>query len=306
MKGMKVFLIIFLLAIISCFLCAHKLFAQDKIIAIVNNDVITQKDLQEFTNFMKMQLAQQYSGRELEKRIQDTQGELLNKLIEDRLILQEAKKSNIKVEEARVKARLNEIKIRYPSEFDFQQDLSRQGLVPADIETKIKEQMLMHGVIEEEVRSKVSVKPEEVTVFYNENKDKFVSPEEREVLMVALENEDQAKSFSFNFRSGEKLEDLAVRYPVNVNRITARLDGELRKDIETVIVGLHINEISSPVKIDDKFYVFKLENITPAKPMPLSEAQENVYNYLAGAKMQEVLSKWLDGLKKDAYIKIIP
>ena len=34
-------------------------YAQDKIIAIVNNEVVTQKDLDDFLNFMRMQLSQE-------------------------------------------------------------------------------------------------------------------------------------------------------------------------------------------------------------------------------------------------------
>src|SRR3989338_6450398 len=69
------------------------LFAQDKIVAIVNNEVITQKDLDDFLNFMRMQYAQELKGRELENKIQSMKIVLLDKLIEDRLMLQDAQKT---------------------------------------------------------------------------------------------------------------------------------------------------------------------------------------------------------------------
>ena len=142
------------------------LFAQDKIIAIVNNEVITQKDLSDFLNFMRMQLSAQYKGRELEDKIQSLKPDLLDKLVEDRLILGQAQAANIKVDEARVKARIDELRRRYPSERDFQEALAEQGLTQADVESKIRDQMLMYSIIDAKIKSKIVVAPSEVTDFY--------------------------------------------------------------------------------------------------------------------------------------------
>jgi hypothetical protein len=45
-------------------------FAQGKIVAIVNNDVITEKDLNDFVNFMRIQLSEEFKGKELESKLQ--------------------------------------------------------------------------------------------------------------------------------------------------------------------------------------------------------------------------------------------
>jgi parvulin-like peptidyl-prolyl isomerase len=176
--------------------------------------------------------------------------------------------------------------------------------VQADIENKIKEQMLMYNVIDYKIRSKILIRPEEVTAFYNNNKDDFVTPEERQLQVIALENEDLAKSFSYALRTGEKLEDLATRYPLTLNKLNVRRPSELRKDVEDLVFNLGITEVSEPVQIDDKFYVFKLDNIIPSKPISLIEAQDKINDFLFQKKMQEDLMRWLDELKKQSYIKI--
>lgn len=296
-------LLLIAIPLMFCALC--DVYAQDKIIAIVNNEVITQKDLSDFTNFIRMQLAKEFSDSEIEKRVKDMQPELLDKLIEDRLILQEAKKNNITVDESRLKARIAEIKSRYPSDVEFQKDLANQGLVQADIESKIREQLLMYYVIESQIRSKILVKPEEVTTFYNKNLKEFISPEERQLEMITLENEDQAKSFSYNWRTGEKLEDLATRYPLTVSNIKVSQGKELRKDVEEIVFRLNIGEISDPVKIDNKYYVLKLDDVIASKQLSLLESQDKIYSFLFENKMQQKLANWLDELKKGSYIKVV-
>lgn len=299
-----------LLALAFIALCALRfspceIFAQDKIIAIVNTDVITQKDLNDFINFMRMQLSRDNKQQDVEKKIDGMKLDLLTRLIEDRLILQEAKKEGIKVDEARVKARLDEIRQHYATDADFQKDLVRQGLVQSDLESKIREQLLMYYIVELKIRDKVIVRPDEVTQLYNSNTKDFISPEERELEVIALEREDLAKAFSFDYRTGKKLEELATRYPVIVNKMIISREEGLRKEIADRVFSLNIGEISDALKIEDKYYVFKLENIIPARQKTLAESQDQIHSFLFQRKMQERLAKWIDELKSKSYIKIL-
>ncbi|MDP2941433.1 MAG: peptidyl-prolyl cis-trans isomerase [Candidatus Omnitrophota bacterium] len=284
--------------------CTSIAYGAEKIIAIVNKEIISQRDYNDFVNFMRLQLSEEYKGEELENKIQSMKVDLLDRLIEDRLILQEAKKNNITIDESRVKGRLAEIKRRFDAESDFQQDLAKQGLVQADIENKIREQLLMFYIVEVKVRQRVVINPDEVTGFYNRNQKDFIRPEERGLQVITLENQDQAKSFHYYLKTGEKLEDLAARYPITVNGLRVVKGQELRKDIEEAVFKLYSGGISEPIKVGDKYYIFKLESVTPAKQQALSEAQDKIHAYLYETKMQEEMNKWLEELKSKSYISI--
>ncbi len=91
-KYLKIAAILLFLTTYDERLTMYDAYAQDKIVAIVNEDVITKRDLDEFIVFTRIQLSREYQGRELETKLQSMKLDLLNKLIEDRLILQEAKK----------------------------------------------------------------------------------------------------------------------------------------------------------------------------------------------------------------------
>jgi len=298
---------LFLVLFLPAFCILHSacpLYAEDKIVAVVNKEVITQKDLNDFLNFMSLQLSRDYKGKALEDKIASIKSDLLSRLVEDRLILQEAKKEKIGFDEGRLKARINDIKKRYNTDAEFQADLMEQGLTQADIENKIREQFLMYGIVEQKVRSRVNVKPEEVTQFYKEHQKDFYSPEERELEAFALDNADLAGSFAYNLKAGKTSNDLATRYPFTVNRFSVRKGEDLKKEIEEAVFGLGLNEVSEPVKMDDKYYVFRLINIIPSRQFSLSEAQYKIQSFLFEKKMQEELVKWIDELKKQSYIQI--
>lgn len=279
-------------------------FAEDRIVAVVNNDVITQSDLNGFINFMRLQLAQELKGRELENKIQSMKLDLLDRLIEDRLILQEAKRNNFRIDPSRVKSRVEEIKRRYPSEAEFQKALSRQGMVQADLEKKLEEQMLMYNIIEVKVRSKIIVNPSEVTDFYEKNRAEFNLPEERKLKYFAVENQDLAREISAMLKNGRDLTEISRQYNLPVDDFSAKNDGQLKKDVEEALFKLKPGEVSEPLTIEEVFYVFKLEDTTAARQESLAEAKDKIYTFLFNKKMEEQMNGWLDGLKKAAYIKV--
>jgi len=284
--------------------CAFYCFAQDKIVAIVNNDIITQKDLNDYINFTRMQLAEDYQGEKLETKIQSMKINLLDRLIEDRLILQEAKKNNIKADENRVKAKIDEIKKRYNQDSEFQEVLARQGLVQADIEARIKEQLLMYNIIDIKVKSRIVVNPTEVTDFYDKNLEALKLSEIRELEVISIKDVNLASEISENLKNGQRLEDLIKKYSLSVDKLRVTEKGELRQDIEKAVFKLKPQEISGPIKVQETYYIFKLDNIISARQPSLSEVQDKIHGLIFNQKMQEELTRWLGELKKNAYIKI--
>lgn len=311
-QSLKFLVFSFMFCLFSHF--ALTCFAQDKIIAIVNKDVITQKDLDDFVSFMRMQLSPGLKGGDLERKIQSIKSDLLDRLIEDRLILQEAKKKieirpnvwiSMEPDENKVKARIDEIKKRYPTEVEFQRALSQQGLTQADIELKIKEQLLMYNIIEYKIRRKIVVNPTEVTDFYHNNSQRFKDPELREVTSIVIDDSKLSSEIFDNLKGGSDLANIANKYSLSLDRFRVRSDGELREDIEDAVSKLNIGEVSKPLQINGKFYIFRLDKIIPNRQKNLLEVQEQIYTFLFDKKMQEELTRWLDELKTKSYIKIL-
>ena len=280
-------------------------FAEKKIVAVVNSDIITEQDLDDFVVFMRVQLSKGFNPSQVDERIQSMKTDLLDRLIEDRLILQEAKKNKIKVDEKRVKERLDEIKKHYASDKEFENALALQGLVLADMESRIREQLLMYSIVDAKVRSKVAVNPGEITDFYYKNVDQFKSPEQREFESINAPEEAVAKEVYTKLKAGTEVMDLSIQYALQLSKLTARAQGELKKEIEDAVFNLKVGEISQPVHIDDGYYIFRLLKIIPARTEEFSEVQDEIYKFVFNKKLQEEMLKWLDELKKGSYIKIM-
>jgi len=283
---------------------SNYLFAADKIIAIVNNDIITQKDLNDFLNFMRLQLADEYKAEELEKKLGQIKVDILERIIEDRLILQEAKKSKLKINEESVQARIKEIKKQYSSDNGFQHDLSSQGLTQSDLEEKFRDQILMYNVINEKIKDKIIINPGEITAFYEENKEKFLMPQQREVESISFNDENLAKEVSGILMAGGDFQETVKKYSLSVNKLGLVQAGQLKNEIEKIIFNLKAGAFSQPQKFEGSFYIFRVINIIEPKQQKLADAQDAIREFLFEKKMQEKLVQWLDDLKKQSYIKI--
>lgn len=274
-------------------------------VAIVNNEIITQKDLNDFLNFIRVQYSRELNGKELDEKVDSARHDLLQRLIEDRLMLQQAKTDNITVDSSRVKGKVDEIKKRYATESDFERDLASQGLVQADLENKIREQMLTFAVIEQKVRSKIMVKPEEVTNFYNQNREMFLKPQEKLFTVAVLRDKPSAEGLSRDLRRGDELDGLQEKYSFTVSNLAVAQGQDLRGGIEDKIAKMSPGDVSEPLPVDGQYYVFKLDGMDESRQMTLEQSQGKIQAYLFETKLKERISDWLDELKKHSYIKII-
>ena len=88
------------------------------------------------------------------------------KLIEDKLILSKANQLSLVVRDKIVDDHLKDIKAKYPSEQVFLNSLVANGATITDLRNKLQDQMKIKYVIENQVRSKIFVNPQEVTQYY--------------------------------------------------------------------------------------------------------------------------------------------
>jgi parvulin-like peptidyl-prolyl isomerase len=278
--------------------------ADEGVVAVVNNEVITQKDLNNFINFMKIQLSGQYTKEEVEQRVNQMLPDLISRLIEDRLILQAAYKENISVNQSRIDARIEQIKRRYASETDFLNDLTSQGLSLADIETKIREQFLMFEIIDSKVKSKVVVKPQEVTAYYYAHKKDFGESELRWVRFLTVKDLEIINELEQSLYSYRNLDQVAAVYSLEITDLGWVTSKQLNEQIAKIVFNLEEGKISPLMNLEDNNYLFEVKQIQPSKELSLSQMQDEISKYLFEKKMKQALKEWLDELKSKAYIEV--
>jgi parvulin-like peptidyl-prolyl isomerase len=284
---------------------------EEGIVAVVNDEVITRKDINEFTSMMYLQYAGEYKDKkELEKEVEKWKKDAVERLIEDRLLVQEAKDKKIVIEPQLVDRKIEEMKAQFATSEDFEKTMLSEGLSPNDLKRKINEQLLMRQIVEQEVREKIFVSPTEITAFYEGHKDEIKETEKADVDSIFIPFGDsegnaqkKAEGASSELKNGIKFSEVAGKYSYSPSiGIIAR--GQLKKEIEDAIFKLKKGEYSPVVKTDRGFYIFKLNDILPPKQLSINEAQSQIQRIVFAEKFERKFSEWLDSLKSNAYINV--
>jgi parvulin-like peptidyl-prolyl isomerase len=256
---------------------------EDAIIAVVNEEAITFKDLKDYLNSIYLQL--KLSGitdEEIDAIMKEMQVTGIDKLIEDKLIINKANKRGLEVREELVDKRIDEIRSQYPSEQDFLDSILTEGITITDLQNEIRDQLKIKYIIDFEVRSKIIINPQEVTDYYNKNLGKFKKPERMDLASIFFaideKNEASVKEKAYNVlrmlkERNRDFDEVAAQFS----------DGPSIGIIEKGQLLLHIEEA-----------VFK----------SLEEVKENISNMLFHLKFRHNFQGWVDDLKKDAFIDI--
>ena len=302
--------IIFLCLMMMSFVISSSA-VQDGLVAVINDEIITLNDLKSYvySNYFSL-TAQGVPNNQIEVYMSQLKDKVLERLIEDRLILSKANELELNIRKEAVDERLKEYQKRYESEDVFMQLLVENGGTLTEMRNKLKDQIKIQYVIDYEVRSKIYVNPHEVTDYYNDHKDEFGKKESVTLDSIFIPRDeygDQGRIISGKvlkkIKENQNFSNIARQYS-KMPSVGVVKRGQMMENIEKIVFNLKINEVSSIVETTPGFYIFKLVS-RQKKEVPLLEnIKPFIQKRIFDMKFQKEFTRWLEGLKEQAYIEI--
>ncbi|MBF0511385.1 MAG: peptidyl-prolyl cis-trans isomerase [Candidatus Omnitrophica bacterium] len=284
----------------------------DAIIAIVNDNVITLKDLRQYLSAMAQQIRNaDKSSQDFQRIMQEYQDKGLEKLINDKLVLAAAVDKGIEVRDEIVVKRLAEIRSHYPTEDDFIKAISVDGLSISDLKQRVIDQLKIKYEVDMEVRDKITVNPQDVTAYYNNHINEFNHNPKVNVQSIFVSykkySQEQAQTRAQEARrrllEGGDFDKVSLEYS-DGSSIGVVEQGQMVDKVENVIFHLNVGDISEPVAVDNGVYVFKVTARTNAQQEPLDQVRDAIYNKLLDDQFKTRFNEWIEQLRKKAYIEI--
>lgn len=288
------FLFIFLMGV-------HFSFAEktNKIVAIVNGDIVTEEEIIQYLRMSDPQEDEDFveaKGEELEKKV-------LDKLIQERLLQQEAERQKIRIDENTIDEKIQDIRQRAGGEKGLEIALRSQGFTLAELKSKFRKQLLIFTLIQKEVRSKVLVNPREVNDYYESRMEQFRIPESVDVDSIFVDNKEALEGVLQQLADGQNFSDLAGRYSKKSNLGEVRR-GQLKKELEDFVFSLSVGQCSRPFEFDSGFYLFLIKGKKPSEVLPLEEVKAGIVSNLEQEKFKMMFAQYLENLKEKAYISV--
>ncbi len=291
----------------------------EEIVAIVNDDIITLSQFRAKHEDLYQTLKVQFKGEEFEKRYAALKENLLEQMITDRLILQEAEKMEGMNPDEQLRLWLENLKKEnnLNSDAELIRAVQKQGIDFEEWKNKMKENMMMEAVIGSEVRSNIVVDDSEIVSYYKLHPEEFTELPEYKLKAIYLSaeggNEEvEAKKREINEKisSGEDIGSLASKYSEgpekeNQGELGRFIKGELEKDLEQAVEKLKVGEIAPWLKVQAGWFLLKLEERKDSRLKSFEEARGEIEEKFFNERSQKKLEEFLKKLKERSHIKIL-
>jgi len=298
----------------------------DRIVAVVNDEVITLSELNEegapyFQELIKKAPADQLQGEMVKLR-----QEVLSHLIDLRLVEQEASKQEIKISDEEINQTIETMLTEnHATKEEMHRDLASKGMSDETYKKQLKEQMLQSRLIGREIRSKVVVTDERVNQYYKEN---YTSAKPTEVSgyhllqmgflwgaeyqkksqAEARQAAEQAKS---QLQGGKTFAEVAA----DLSDLPSKEDGgdigvfqkdELATGMKEVVLALKPGATSDILEMANGYQIVRLVSQQEGDKLsgpPLVEVKKEIEAKLYKEESEKHYKKWITDLRDKAFIK---
>lgn len=310
--------------LLSILACASVARAEtvEHIVAIVNEEVITQSDMNRYADRIRsggltddLLIPDDATKQAL---LKDRQM-LLQKMIDEKLINSEVKKQNLSVPIERVEQEIRKVaKNNNVSRDELKVALKDRGIEFSEYQDFIKTGLERQGLVEKGITSRIKISEDDVMAQYaTEHGNAGEQAFEYTLAYMyfasakggAAAAKQRAQDALGKLKDGAVFEKLAAEVSEDPNFEQGALlgvfkTGELQKDLETSVQKLAPGEWTGVIPTNGGFQIVKVSK-KKLIPDPRTEKdREHIRSVLYEKAFKKQLANWLEQLRQDAFIRI--
>lgn len=298
----------------------------DRVVAIVNDDVITLSEVEQQGRKLFQQIARQVPSSELEKDLDKARKEVLSSLIDKTLVEQRAKALNISVDAKEVDMAMGTVAAENHLDVaTLKSKLVAQGISVEDYRKQLKWQILQSKIINYEIRSKIVITEDKARQYY-QHQDLHDIKDGYHILQIGLQwgqgkkypTKDmamaQARQLEKMLAEDQGFSELARRY----SDLPSASDGgdlgffakkELAPFMKKAILKMKPGDTSPIIEASDNtLQILKLLSIKSGNSIerpPFKSVKEEIIHKLQDKELDKQFARWLKDIRTQAYIKTI-
>ena len=250
---------------------------------------------------------------------QQMQQEVIDRLITQELLWQEAQRRGVIASDADIDEQLEKMKGGFGSEQAFLFQIEAGGFSEKSYREDIRQQRSVQQMIAGELAQAVAVSDEEIQAFYSENIEQMTVPEAvraRHILVKLAADDDAAREAAQDRIAVIQNElqdgtDFVVLATERSDAPSAPKGGDLGyfgrgqmvAPFEDAAFALQPGEISAVVETQFGFHIIRVEERREAQAVPVEEAAERISAYLTQGKLQSAVEDLVDDLHASAEIE---
>jgi len=282
----------------------------DRIVAVVNGEIITLFDL----NQRLRPVLEQFKGRQVtdadKKAILKFKGEVLRKLIDDILLEQEIKKFNLTASDVEVENQLQMFKEKNKlTEEQLAEHLKLESITRQEFLENIRKDILRQRLLGVMVRRKVVVTAEEVTRYYEEHKQEFAKDRTLRLSLILLPAGQSAASLRERIAKGEiSFAEAADAYSQGPGKGQGGDIGSLEwknlaREWRNALEGVPEGGMSQPFVINGHEALLSPRALDSGNVQGLAAIESDIREKIFAEKLEARFTEYMDGLRSKAVIE---
>ena len=293
----------------------------DRIVAVVNQDIITLSEVEKWAGPFKEEI-QTEDRLERRERVLEIYRKVLEKLIEEKLIDQEVKRSSVKVTSKEIEGALEEVKRRSAAtQEDLEKALANEGLTLEAYKKEIEKRLQRMKLINWAVKVESQAGEREWRDFYQKNIDRYRSNESYRPSQILFlvpkgatpeeirEIRKKCEKVLEKVKGGEDFGEMVLLYSEDISAkdrgdLGYFKKGELLPEFEKEALRLQVGEVSGIIRTNFGFHVIKLLDRKGGTPLPFEEVMEKVKADYYEKEMEKAFQQFLSTLKEKSVIEI--
>lgn len=316
---MKIFKLYIILVVTVMSALVHAAVA-DKIVALVNDEIITMSDLNNAFEGTRQNIEESYKNQDKETFIANARMFVLNRLIDKSLAEQYAKKTGIEIRDEEVmEAIKNFLERGKITMTDLLNGLAKDKSSIEEYKQIIKNQILTMKIVRREIRTKITVSEDEIGAYYTKHRDDYEGKEAVRIMQVFIplpqnpavraDKKAEMEMVRKQIKEGEPLEKLAMMYAkgpaAGANGDIGFVErGMMVPDVEKAAFSLRTNEISDVIESSIGFHIIKVIDRRGAGIQSIESVRLEILERLEAEKTEKKYAEWLADLRSKSHIKI--
>jgi peptidyl-prolyl cis-trans isomerase SurA len=297
----------------------------EKVVAIVNGEVITRTELEQAGKKLFTQIRQSTPAAELDDTLEKARQTVLTSLIDELLVMQKAKELNIGVSEEDLDNTIANIsKDNNLTEAELYDELALKGVSKEEYRQKLASQIRRSKLINYEVRSKVVISEEKAREYYETTYSKQIVEPGYHLLQIGINIADQngpdiprkqawekAEGLRKLALAGQDFKELARSF----SQLPSAKDGgdlgfftaaEMSDSMKEIIIQLKPGQTSEIIEKNNSYQFYRLiaKNINGTQEIaPFEDVRTEIMELLRNEELDERYKNWLNDIKDRAIIK---
>jgi parvulin-like peptidyl-prolyl isomerase len=252
---------------------------------------------------------------------EDVRKSLPNDIIGELLLKDRADRLGLNVTADELKEATARLKQQYGITTDeqFNESLQKSGMSRADMDARLRDQILMNKVFSRELRGREDLTDKELRERYDREKERYRLPERahlREIVIVRPENaaaaaaaEKKATGLAEQARANA---DFALLAQTGSDAATKSKGGdlgevargELLPDLDKAVFNSSAGSIIGPIATKSGWHILKVETRMPSEVPAFESVKEKLRRDASDDAWQRDYKAYIDRLRKDAFIQI--